>query len=87
MNGLFDKGVTLFEIALVICEDEAAAHETVVRWVKTKKITATQIGKKGHAKTYDLFEAVNCIEKIESQIPGGKQRLLQSLARRMDSSS
>jgi hypothetical protein len=60
-------GISLFDVALAIEEDDISAKLSVRKWVDSKKLTAKAIGKcprDGRARLYRLSEVMADLKKI-----------------------
>ena len=62
-----DQGVSLFDVAFAIEEDDIAAKECVKKWINGKQVNATPIGKcpkDGRKQLYRLSEILSDVAKI-----------------------
>jgi hypothetical protein len=84
-------GVTLFDVAFAIEQDDRLATATVKKWSDSKKITATQLGncpRDGRRKLYPLSEILSDVAKLLSLSSGelGKYRQVLTAQQRLPSS-
>jgi hypothetical protein len=75
-------GVTLYDVAFVVEDDEKAAKSTVKRWIDSKKIKAQPLGKcpvDGRRQIYRLSEILDDVKTILTLSPIEQSRLRKAL--------
>lgn len=80
-----DQGVTVFDVALAIEEDDIVARATVKEWIDSKRIEAEPIGKcpvDGRRQLYRLSELLSDVTKILRLSAGEKARYRAALGAR-----
>jgi len=80
------EGITLFDLALAIEEDDGAAKQLVRTWVNSKRLTATPIGKcpyDGRRQLYRLSELLSDAKSILSLSSDDERKYRQALTARV----
>ena len=80
-----EMGISLFDVAFALEEDDIAATDLVKKWIDSKRISAETIGKcprDGRKHLYRLSELVADVQKIASLTSRDKSRLREVLTSR-----